>query len=300
MFIRSVKPTPNRAIKGVMTWALAFGAMALAPSANAVAHNALNPGALTVALVRDDGRAFEHLPFNGAVEHGATRQYVVAERQARYRIRIRNNSHRRVAVVIAVDGRNAISGDRSDLSANESMYVLGPYQTRWVEGWRTNLSSVRRFYFTPEEDAYAAWRDDTSAMGVVAVAAFHERQRPTIADVVPGHQHLAERRQPARTKDAVAESYPMPTLSTYASKSKAQRPHQSSRQAGTGLSESKHAPARYTQFLASPSPVSLHFLKYEWRETLVTMGLIPNTGSNRFWPAASARRDPGFVPVPDR
>ena len=70
------------------------------------------------------------------------------------------------------------------------MYVLGPYQTRWVEGWRTNLSSVRRFYFTPEEDAYATWRDDTSAMGVVAVAAFHERQRPTIATLSLGTNTL--------------------------------------------------------------------------------------------------------------
>lgn len=306
MFVRSLKPTSGRSIAEittgvmarVMTWALAFGAMALAPVANAVAHNALNPGALTVTLVRDDGRAFEHLPFNGAVEHGATRQYVVAERQARYRIRIRNNGHRRVAVVIAVDGRNAISGDRSDLSANEAMYVLGPYQTQWVEGWRTNLSSVKRFYFTHQEDAYATWRGDKSAMGVVAVAAFYERQRPEFSNVVPGHPHPSKRRLPARTKDSVAESYRTPTLSADAHRYETPRPHQSLPQAGTGLGESQHAPARYTQFVASPSPVGRYFLKYEWRETLVAMGVIPSSGSNRFWPQTSVLRDPGFVAVP--
>ena len=95
-------------------------------------------------------------------------------RDSNYSVQIRNRSNERIGVVIAVDGRNVISGDRSNLSPNERMYVLGPYQQESYEGWRTGKNRVNRFYFTDEGDSYAGAWDDYSAMGVIAVAAFRE------------------------------------------------------------------------------------------------------------------------------
>ena len=45
--------------------------------------------------------------------HDTYRAYVEAEKGERYGIRIRNNTGRRVGVVVAVDGRNIISGEKS-------------------------------------------------------------------------------------------------------------------------------------------------------------------------------------------
>src|SRR4030065_981887 len=54
------------------------------------------------------------------------RAYVEAEKGERYGIRIRNNTGRRIGVVVAVDGRNIVSGEKSTLRKTERMYILGP------------------------------------------------------------------------------------------------------------------------------------------------------------------------------
>ena len=100
--------------------------------------------------------------------------YLEAAKGLNYSGQIRNRSNERIGVVFAVDVRNVISGDRSNLSPNERMYVLGPYQQESYEGWRTGKNRVNRFYFTDEGDSYAGAWDDYSAMGVIAVAAFRE------------------------------------------------------------------------------------------------------------------------------
>jgi hypothetical protein len=64
------------------------------------------------------------------------RAYLEARREARYRIRVHNRSGGRVGVVIAVDGRNIISGARSELARGEPMYILDPRESESCEGWR--------------------------------------------------------------------------------------------------------------------------------------------------------------------
>ena len=50
------------------------------------------------------------------------------------------------------------------------MYILEPYGQGEFKGWRTNLDSINRFYFTDVADSYAAAFHDESAMGVIGVA----------------------------------------------------------------------------------------------------------------------------------
>ncbi len=67
-------------------------------------------------------------------------------------IRITNSTGRRVGVVVAVDGRNIISGARSELEKGEPMYILDAWDTQEYSGWRANLSEVNEFYFTEWKD----------------------------------------------------------------------------------------------------------------------------------------------------
>ena len=103
--------------------------------------------------------------------------YAEAVKGDEYTIVIRNLLPRRVGLVVAVDGRNIISGQKSWLRNNERMYILGPYETGQYRGWRTGGDRVNRFYFTEAPDSYAAAFGDESAMGVIAVAVYPEIER---------------------------------------------------------------------------------------------------------------------------
>jgi hypothetical protein len=181
------------------------------------------------------------------------RSYVEAVRGARYGIRVGNNTGYRIGVVIAVDGRNIISGAKSYLARNEQMYILNPNSSNTFDGWRTARDQVNRFYFTDAGDSYAGAWDDTSAMGVIAVAVFYEK---VPVQMIPQIDDKA-----ARSRDKAADARP-----------------------GTGFGEGKYSPSRKVEFEAEDRPVEKHFLKYEWRETLCRRRLI-NCGQqrNRFW-----------------
>src|SRR3990170_742701 len=107
------------------------------------------------------------------------RAYVEAEKGELYGIRIRNNTGRRIGVVVAVDGRNIVSGEKSTLRKTERMYILGPHESADYDGWRTARDTVNRFYFTDPGDSYAGAFGDHSAMGVVAVAVYREKEPPS-------------------------------------------------------------------------------------------------------------------------
>jgi len=100
----------------------------------------------------------------------------------KYSVEVRNKSERRIGVVIAVDGRNIISGQKSDLKRNEQMYIVGPYETNTFEGWRTGMDRTNRFYFTEQSDSYAdKMFNDASAMGTIALAVYREK----LPEIVP-------------------------------------------------------------------------------------------------------------------
>ena len=103
------------------------------------------------------------------------RWYLEAREGANYQVTVRNTSGERVAFVIAVDGLNAINGLRSHLGADEPMYVLDPYQSATIKGWRKDLGNVSKFVFIDEERSYAARTDQANGdMGWIRVVAFHE------------------------------------------------------------------------------------------------------------------------------
>jgi hypothetical protein len=227
---------------------------------------------VSVEIADDGGYTFPTYPADS--HNGTWRAYVQAERDVRYGIRIRNNTGRRLGLVIAVDGRNIISGEKSHLRNTERMYILAPYAEETYNGWRTSRDEIHRFYFTSEGDSYAEAWGDGSAMGVIAVAVYAEREQ----DI---------RRERRRMGD-----YPVRApLNSMAAES-------ADEAAGTGFGELEHSSSRLVEFQPEPSPLERHFYKYEWRESLCRKNIIScrperRERENRMWDD-----DDGYAPYP--
>ena len=134
-----------------------------------------NYHSIEIDIVTDNGNIFPVYPVTRRYLKNEYRAYLEAINGDNYALRIRNHSNRRLGLVIAVDGRNIISGKKSNLKHYENMYILDPYQTQSYSGWRTSSSDIHRFYFTDSQDSYAEAFGDDTAMGVIAVAVYEEK-----------------------------------------------------------------------------------------------------------------------------
>ncbi|MCW5635677.1 MAG: hypothetical protein KIT17_20230 [Rubrivivax sp.] len=94
----------------------------------------------------------------------------------RYAVRLSNRSGGRVLVVLSVDGVNAVTGETA--ATSQSGYVLAPWQTAEITGWRKSDAEAAAFYFTALPDSYAARTDRPHNVGVIGVAVFRERVPP--------------------------------------------------------------------------------------------------------------------------
>lgn len=204
----------------------------------------------------------------------AMRAWLEAKPGEPYALRVRNRTGRRVGVVLAVDGRNIISGKRSSLSRREAMYILEPYQSAVYEGWRTGRDRVNEFYFTREQHSYAAAFEDYSAMGLISAAVYR--------DAAPRY----------RGPDRYADGKRAPDSS-----GKGVQPQG---KAGTGFGDERYSPSRQVAFDAQRSPSAVMLVRYEWRGTLCEMGIMRchragPSERNRLW---DRRYDTQFAPYP--
>jgi len=246
-----------------------LGSWACADNASA---NVTSP--VSIEIVGADGQVFHEIPVNA--RDGASRSYLQAEKGARYQVRVRNNSGQRLGLVIAVDGRNIITGGKSDLARSEPMYVLSPYTTEAYAGWRANLDAINEFYFTDWSDSYAEAFGDRSARGVIAVAVYGEVPPPEpVSQLDSNDGRGADARAPAARESE---------------KSAARRDEAP----GTGYGERRVDHAVEVEFVASAGMPDRHFIKYEWRETLCRKHLLECGEQNRFWDEATL----GFAPPP--
>jgi hypothetical protein len=233
--------------------------------------------AVDVSIITDNGQSLPFYPFKNT--HGIKKVYAEAVKGDHYRIVVKNRLNRRVGVVVAVDGRNIISGQKSWLKNNERMYILEPYAVNEYSGWRTGQERVNRFYFTDVPDSYAAAFGDQSAMGVIALAVYPEVQRckrpADLSTTAPGK---------ARENDAMKKDAP-------AARGEA------SQSAGTGYGREEYSPSRQVSFDPEARAVESILIKYEWRATLcrtnvIHCGTTYGHSRNRLWD------DYGFAPPP--
>ncbi|MEO8900267.1 MAG: hypothetical protein ABI488_01595 [Polyangiaceae bacterium] len=105
------------------------------------------------------------------------RAFLLGEPGLRYNIRVSNPTAQRVEAVVSVDGRDAVSGEPGDY-VNARGYVIPPFGSVVVDGFRRNFEQVAAFRFTAPGDSYSARRGTPQNVGVIGVAFFPERVHP--------------------------------------------------------------------------------------------------------------------------
>lgn len=255
---------------------------------------AASTGMVDVEVLSDRGTPFRSYGIAPRGNDPAHRAYVEAVKGERYSLRIRNNSGRRVGLVIAVDGRNIISGRKSYLKNDERMYILDPWASASYEGWRSGDDRVNRFYFTDAGDSYAGAWGDFSAMGVVAVAVYPEKWAPPPPPVTLDERGPDSRFRPGAPAPGAPEAERQGAGSAARGFSGREKSMESARKdPGTGYGEERYSPSVRVAFEPERHPAERHFLKYEWRDTLCRKGIIDcRIGRNRFWD------DDGYAPPP--
>jgi hypothetical protein len=123
-------------------------------------------GAITVSVRDSWGSPLDAL-------HVGDRTYVVGQEGERYSIVIANRTGRRFEAVATVDGLDVINGSKGTLENRG--YVLMPWGSLEIDGFRKSEDEVAAFRFAKVRDSYAAQRGDDRNVGVIGVAFFAER-----------------------------------------------------------------------------------------------------------------------------
>jgi hypothetical protein len=197
--------------------------------------------------------------------HARGSDWVPGDPGHRYSVRLSNNSPERVLVVLSVDGVNAVTGETA--SPSQAGYVLAPWQSTEIAGWRKSLDDVAQFYFTDLPDSYAARTGRPDNVGVIGVAVFRERQRP-LAYPMPGPPVANQRGATGKAAAPSAARESAAAADAYGA-SQPQR-------IGTGHGAREWSPVGQTTFeRASSRPSQVTQLRYDDRDALVAMGIFP-------------------------
>lgn len=208
----------------------------------------------------------------------------------RYAIRMSNTSGERVLVVLSVDGVNAVSGEDADPA--QTGYVLAPWQSTEISGWRKSLDDVAQFYFTDLPDSYAVRTGRPDNVGVIGIAVFRERQPPREA---PGHYPPYPYPPYPRAEtghDSRGSALPAEREASAAADAAASVPDRgiARQRIGTGHGTREWSPVGRTDFeRASTRPAQVVQVRYDAPERLVALGILPHGRWYR-WPGVQAPR----------
>lgn len=123
-------------------------------------------GALAVHILDENGSPLPSENFGG-------RDYVVGADGQRYTIQIENHSGSRFEAVATVDGLDVVDGKGGSLAKRG--YLINPWATLEIDGFRRSQAEVAAFRFGAVKDSYAARKGNDRNVGVIGIAFFHER-----------------------------------------------------------------------------------------------------------------------------
>jgi hypothetical protein len=220
------------------------------------------------------------------------RTWVAGTPGHRYAVRLTNTTGERVLVVLSVDGVNAVSGETAN--PEQTGYVLAPWQSTEINGWRKSLDDVAQFVFTDLPDSYAARTGRPDNVGVIGIAVFREA-RPIAWEPPPIARDEArdEARAQSRAGNAAKAAAPAAAAEADAYGGVAQQ------RIGTGHGQREWSPVGRTDFVrASRSPEQVSELRYDDLDTLVSMGVVPPPYLPRYPQPAPRAFPDGFVADP--
>ena len=217
------------------------------------------------------------------------RRYVIGAPGNEYAVRVRNCTGRRILAVTSVDGVNVVTGETA--TPEQSGYVIEPWGSVEIAGWRKSLSHTAAFYFTHLGDSYAARTGRPFDVGVIGVAVFAEWQEPR-------RQKIAEaaREESVGRLAAVPEAPAAAPRASPPAAADAQGAERASAEAvapsqaftgvplaklGTGHGRAESSWARQVTFVrATSDPVQLLAIQYDRYENLAALGVVPQRRSH--------------------
>ncbi|MCU0664205.1 MAG: hypothetical protein MUC50_17990 [Myxococcota bacterium] len=217
-----------------------------------------------------------------------------------YAIRVFNHTGERIEAVVSVDGRDVVSGGSGDYRKQRG-YVIDPYGSVLIDGFRQSYQNVAAFYFTAPGDAYASRMGDSRNLGVIGVAVF--RERTPYVPPPPPIAYETRRRSDGLGSGRAAKSAPAPSSGaarSYESEAAADAPR--SQSLGTGYGESTYSPVSTTKFVrrSARRPDVLLSIRYDDRQGLIDNGVLarpyypPQPPQPQPFPSAQ----PQFAPPP--
>ncbi len=213
----------------------------------------------------------------------------------RYSVRLTNTTGQRVLVVLSVDGVNAVTGQTA--APSQGGYVLEPWESAEIAGWRKSLDDIAQFVFTDLPDSYAARTGRPDNVGVIGVAVFRERQLRPVYAPPPAQPSPPMASQAGARERAAGNAAKSAAPTANAGQAMADA---SPQRLGTGHGQREWAPVGQTEFVrASRSPQQVSQIRYDDADTLASLGILPRAY------APYARRLPsafpnGFVTDPPR
>lgn len=240
-------------------------------------------GALVTVSLEVDGAPAPLYP----AADGSGRYYLEAWEGAEYAVTVANRTSARLGVSLVVDGLDAISGERQDRpgiwksSRPERMYVLEPWGSARVRGWRTSLEDVRRFTFVDERASYATRSGKANAkMGWIEVFVYRELERRPLAGdarrdrITPSPESAAGGPSaPHAAPDGEAPSAAEP--SSEADGAGGADYHRLG-YPGTGWGPRAGDPVIVVDFEPERRPAERITIRYEYLNALVALGIIPH------------------------
>jgi hypothetical protein len=296
-------PLPQRARRVLGVPLLAFSLLG-ASSAQAGVWQA--GGSLVDVSIEVEGGAAPLYP----ARDGSGRYYLEARAGCAYAVRLANRSGQRIGVLLAVDGLNAISGEReagpSAPSRPGRMYVVDPWDDLRVQGWRTSLEDVRRFTFVDERSSYSARTGRANGkMGWIEAWIYRERRPAAVLRSWPGpwdrgsypEEAPDERRHrdapPPDAADSAAgregappaapappasappaDAAPAPKARSAEGGLKRSRPETAEGFPGTGWGSRAWDPAMVVDFVPEARPSDRVIVRYEYAPALRALGLL--------------------------
>jgi hypothetical protein len=208
-----------------------------------------------------------------------TRRFVMGALGERYKIRLTNVTASRVEAVVSVDGLDAIDGKAANVSKRG--YLIDPFDSVTIEGWRTSLDAVAAFRFSSVPNSYAGRTDQDRNVGVIGVAVFRERPPPAPVVIAPRNWHSWEARRSAPTPKMSPPSSAAPSSASAMGEAAQDR-------AGLGTEFGEQHTSHVTQTTfqrESPAPSTIAELRYNDRDGLLAMGVpvppVPNSREQR-------------------
>jgi hypothetical protein len=264
------------------------------------------------------------------------RVYVEALRGRDFTIRLHNPGPGRAAAALSVDGRNVLDAARTT-ARYASKWVLAPGESLDVPGWQISGEVSRRFYFTETSRSYASWLGDTANVGTIEVVFYREKprcgaaQRPALKDERQRTRDIEERVRQAEGADEAngveggvpggvmggvppgdaptRESGAQDSVRVESKPSAAPAPKsaqpappaqaEADRFAATGIGSRTSFSVEWVDFEQAERPAATIALRYEFREQLVRLGVLPREDRGLFAREHARGFEPAYAPDPD-